>query len=150
MEQDLFPFTTPNEDQLFNWQMQDSLIKSTDIGMINQDKEKILNYARMVITFGLKSRAPYYSGNLMMRGIYEKGQGKYGFDIIINAPGGTNRKTKRKLPNYGWQTDMLDRLQFYNEDGDYIDVPNQNKGWVERSLGDSLDKIINKFEGEEV
>lgn len=135
------------EDWLYK---RDDVLENSDIGMISQDKEQILNYAKMVVLFGLKSEAPYYTGNLMMRGINEKSQGKHGFDIIINAPGGTNKKTRRKLPNYGWQTDMLNRLQFYNEDGEFIDVPNKNKGWVERSLSNSLEKIINKFEGEEV
>ena len=142
-------FGYKKEDAITDWtQLQEDALEEANIGMISQDKEQILNYAKMVILFGLKARAPYYTGNLMMRGFKDKMKGKRGCDITILAPGLTNKKTRRKLPRYGWQTDMLDRLQFYNEDGDYIDVPNKNKGWVERSLSDSLEKIINKFEGE--
>lgn len=142
-------FGYSKEDAITDWrQLQEDTLEEANIGIISQDKEQILHYAKMVILFGLKSRAPYYTGNLMMRGFKDKMKGKKGCDITILAPGLTNKKTRRKLPRYGWQTDMLDRLQFYTQDGDYIDVPNKNKGWVERSLGDSLEKIINKFEGE--
>lgn len=143
---DLFPFSTPSEDAIFNWKMQDSLLRSTDIGMIKQDREKVLNYARMVLMFGLKADSPYYSGNLATRGINHEDKGPTSCDIVILAPG-QPAKDGSILPSYGWQTDILDRLQFYNEDLEFIDVPNKNKGWVERSLYRSLGKIIDKFEG---
>lgn len=142
----LFPFSTPAEDAIHNWKMQDSLLRSTEIGMIKQDREKVLNYARMIYTFGLKADAPHYTGNLMTSGINIEEQGPTACDIVILAPGQTAIDGS-KLPDYGWQTDMLDRLQFYNEDLEYIDVPNKNKDWVERSLYRSSEKLINKFEG---
>lgn len=119
---------------------------SLDIGIIKQDKEKMLNYMKIVTMFSLINYAPKYTGNLAFNGINFKEKGKLSTDIIILAKGQVDRKGQ-KLPDYGWQTDMLDRLQFYTVDGEFIDVANKNKGWVEDAVEEASYKIADKLEG---
>lgn len=133
-----------SEQSKFYIEMEQSMIDSFDIGVLKQDREKILNFATMIILFGLKANAPVYSGNLRDAGINKEMISSTKCNINILAPGGVNKKGE-KMPDYGWQTDMLDRLQFYNEDLEYIDVENRNKGWVERSIYSSLNRLIEKF-----
>jgi hypothetical protein len=120
--------------------------ESKDIGLINQDKEKVLNYAKILTMFSLINYAPKYTGNLAFNGINFANENKYSADIIIRAPGQVD-KNGNKLPDYGWQTDMLDRLQFYTVEGEFIDVSNKNKGWVEDATDEASFKIADKFEG---
>ena len=124
----------------------DKMDMSLDIGMIKQNAEKALNYIKIVTMLSLINYAPKYTGNLAFNGINLQEKGKRSADIIIRAPGQIDNKG-RKLPDYGWQTDMLDMLQFYTPKGDFIDVPNKNKGWVENAVYDSVDKLINKLDG---
>jgi hypothetical protein len=124
----------------------DKMEESSEIGMIKQDKERILNYMKIVTMFSLIKESPKYTGNLAFNGINIKEKGKLSADIIIRAPGQVDKKG-RKLPDYGWQTDMLDRLQFYTVDGEFIDVENRHKGWVDDAIEDASYKIADRFEG---
>lgn len=126
----------------------DKMERSEEIGLINQDKEKALNYMKIVTLFSLINYAPKYTGNLAFKGINLKEKGKLSADIIILAPGQINRVSKKlsRLPDYGWQTDMLDRLQFYTPEGDFIDVHNKNKGWVEDAIYEAVDKMADKLD----
>ena len=135
------------DDEIIN-KIYDKMERSEEIGLINQNKEKALNYMKIVTMFSLINYAPKYTGNLAFNGINLKEKGKLSADIIILAPGQINRVSKRlsRLPDYGWQTDMLDRLQFYTPEGDFIDVPNKNKGWVEDAIYYAVYKIADKLE----
>lgn len=133
------------DDETIN-KIQDKIDRSEDIGIIKQEREKALNYMKIVTMFSLINYAPKYTGNLAFNGIKIKEKGKLSADIIINAPGQVDKNGK-KLPNYGWQTDMLDRLQFYTVDGEFIDVANKHKDWVEDATDEAAYKIADKFEG---
>lgn len=119
----------------------DRSLRSEDIGIIKHDRERLMNLASIMLITGLKKEAPMYTGNLMYNGIKGQIKGKYSSDIVIIAPGQIDKKGE-KLPDYGWQTDMLSRLRFYTVDGEFIDVPNKNKGWVERSVANTLEDLL--------
>lgn len=123
----------------------DKAVRSEDIGIIKQDRERIMNLASIMLITGLKRDAPMYTGNLMFNGIKGQLKGKYSSDIIILAPGPID-VNGRKLPDYGWQTDMLNRLMFYTADGEFINVANTNKGWVERSVANTLEDLLRILE----
>lgn len=123
----------------------DRALRSEDIGIIKQDREKIMNLASIMLITGLKRDSPMYTGNLMYNGIKGQLKGKYSSDIIILAPGQVDNEG-RKLPDYGWQTDMLNRLMFYTVEGEFINVANRHKGWVERSVANTLEDLIRIIE----
>ena len=135
----------PKYFQEYYSQIYDKAVRSEDIGIIKQDQEKIMNLASVMLLMGLKRDAPIFTGNLMFNGINGEMKGKLSSDIIILAPGQID-KNGRKLPDYGWQTDMLSRLRFYTTDGEFINAPNKNKGWVEKSIATTLEDLIRIIE----
>ena len=112
-----------------------------NIGFVKKDREMIASLANILLVNGLRKEAPFYTGNLMLNGIRSNKLDSTNYDILILAPGQVDNQGT-KLPDYGWQTDMLDRLQFYTVDGDFIDVPNKNKGWVQKSVYYTLTDLI--------
>lgn len=112
-----------------------------EIGFVKQDREMVATLANVLLVNGLRKDAPYYTGNLMLNGIISTKLDSTNYDINILAPGQIDNKGK-KLPDYGWQTDMLNRLQFYTTDGEFIDVPNKNKGWVQKSVYYTLTDLM--------
>lgn len=120
--------------------------RSESIGIIKQEKERVASLANIMLLIGLKRSAPVYTGNLSINGIKSQKNSSTSYDIVILAPGSIDYQGK-KLPDYGWQTDMLDRLMFYTVDGEFINVSNKNKGWVEESVYDTLGDFLKKENG---
>lgn len=133
----------PDTNYDFYDALYEKMADSDMIGYDSEDKEQILVSAAMLLMVGLRKDSPRYTGNLQNRGIIGNRVSKYKTTITINAPGQINYEGVR-LPDYGWQTDMLDRLQFYTVDGIYIDTPNKHKDWVERSVRNSLELFLQK------
>lgn len=136
---------TTNNTQSFYDALYERLERSEMIGYDNSDLESVLASASMIIITGLKKFSPKFTGNLANRGINGYNNSKYTRSIEIIAPGFTDIYGN-KLPDYGWQTDMLDRLKFRTQDGGFINTVNKNKGWVENSVYGSLRTFVNKHE----
>jgi hypothetical protein len=139
-----FPFESEEEATKYEFvnEYKNHLYNAAEnIGAIKKDLESYASLANVLLVNGLRKEAPFYTGNLMLNGILSDKINSTSYDITILAPGQVDRKGK-KLPDYGWQTDMLSRLRFYTVDGEFIDVPNKNKGWVQRAVYSTLVDLL--------